>query len=409
MRPLLHTSMSSASLIVLLLLFVFIHSVVSVECMHCNNNIGSDHDSGDCPLLKLVATNAAKLLSGAAATVATILPLRLVKFLTKSVLERLAKLGTKLCAEGSFDPNGKSASEIAAAVESGVLGVSEARCYALELGEDPDAALQRRGDQILKFMSSIKDEKSEISSTVRSGALLFVLARACEYVQQQKGSALKATIAEDGKLPASKLSSTIIPPKNISECDMVLTVFQQICHATTLGQYLVVSAFLTEVYHLPMVRQSWSFEMGFCHILAYLHRVEDPSFPRINLNNVLQSGSGDSLKDEAKTLGSSLYGQSFRVLRGDPRDPIKGDETTPPVKEIKYSGKGATTEKAPICKVWNMGGVHKSSMLNPDGSCKNRHVCNKWVSDSGLWGRCAGAHTFKECDNPHKCDEPKRS
>ena len=396
------------TLIVLLLLFVFCHSVFAVDCIHCNNNIGADHDSADCPLLKLVATNAANLAKGLAATVATILPMRLVKFLTKPILERLAKLGNKLASDGTFDTTSKTASEIAAAVESGVLSVSEARAYALDLGEDADAKIQRRGDQILKFLTSLKEDSSEVSASVRSGALLFVLARACEYVQQQKGSSLKASISDDGKLPNSKLSSTITPPKNVFECDMVLTVFQQIAHATSLAQYLAVSTFLTEVYHLPLVRQSWSFEMGFCHILAYLHRVEDPSFPSVNLNNVLASGSGDSLKDEAKVLGSSLYGPSFRVLRGDPRGPTADDKSKDEGADIKYNGKGCSNIKAPICKVWNAGGVHKSSQLEADGTCKARHVCNKWISNGEPFEKCGGAHNYKECDHPHKCDEPKR-
>ena len=40
----------------------------------------------------------------------------------------------------------------------------------------------------------------------------------------------------------------------------------------------------------------------------------------------------------------------------------------------------------------------------PDGTCRYKHACDKWVSDKGPAGHCFGAHPRAVCTNPNSCD-----
>ena len=75
-----------------------------------------------------------------------------------------------------------------------------------------------------------------------------------------------------------------------------------------------------------------------------------------------------------------------------------------------YNGKFNSSSNT-VCTYFNRGKDHPANALHPDGSCKFKHVCNKWVTNKGKSGRCMGSegtpgHYCLTCDNPHRCDEP---
>ena len=65
------------------------------------------------------------------------------------------------------------------------------------------------------------------------------------------------------------------------------------------------------------------------------------------------------------------------------------------------------TSKANFCQNYNRNKAHDDSKyLMADGTCKFRHLCNRWVTDKGPSGRCESEHkadcAWWKCSNPNK-------
>jgi len=67
----------------------------------------------------------------------------------------------------------------------------------------------------------------------------------------------------------------------------------------------------------------------------------------------------------------------------------------------------AANAKVKPCPVFNgrPGGVHNAGILDKQGACVFRHVCNAWVDDKGSGGMCERDHgrITGPCDNARKC------
>ena len=76
----------------------------------------------------------------------------------------------------------------------------------------------------------------------------------------------------------------------------------------------------------------------------------------------------------------------------------------------KWNGKSSASSFS-TCDAYNTGREHQARHLLPDGTCRYKHACDKWVSDKGPAGKCLQAHSRVACSNPNRCDakvEPKQ-
>ena len=78
-----------------------------------------------------------------------------------------------------------------------------------------------------------------------------------------------------------------------------------------------------------------------------------------------------------------------------------GGEST--ATTVKWNGKSSASATA-TCHAFNGGRDHQADHLFPDGTCRYKHACDKWVSDQGPSNHCFGAHPRAACSNPNRCD-----
>ena len=100
----------------LLLLVCQLNGVDAVDCMHCHGNLVGCHGSDDCPSQKVINNNIASMASGAIATgaviVTALLPLKVLKVFTRTVLDTLQNIHAMSGQKGIFDVSGKSEKEV---------------------------------------------------------------------------------------------------------------------------------------------------------------------------------------------------------------------------------------------------------------------------------------------------------
>ena len=394
--------MSFSSLFVLLCFFCFAICGASSVCITCfGNALPLGHETGDCPYNKDVAANAAADDS-TDLSVIHLLSHELVAFLTRSLLERIKCLSKKLDPYAPFECEGKTAKAITDAVANGLLSTADAASHATELMEDEEEKKRLRGKSIFSFLNTCKE-----SSAVQErhyGVFVFVLAKATEYVASVGASGKKAVLGESSA--AARVTAKIVPPLSETSFHFVLQVFKQILHATGVVNFLVISKFLMNVVYMPMAAKSWSYQMAFSHLQVYIKRVEDPSLMATNLCNVCENAAVDSLREDAKNLGMLTYGESFRVLRGEPRDMPRGGANGS-VLAITWNNTFTKDSNSP-CHAYTHGNEHDKKALLADGTCKYDHKCVQWVTDKGKNGQCGGPHRKAACKNAKRCNEPEK-
>ena len=149
-----------------------------------------------------------------------------------------------------------------------------------------------------------------------------------------------------------------------------------------------------------------SWKVAFELVLVMLNRVED-SGGLITVRTIVEDVHMNSCMEEAEA--KALF---FRPVGGNPKDtgsPSGGALATEGPKP--YNGK-FSGNPAPPCVRFNSGQDHPTTAqyLHPDGTCKFNHVCDKWVTNKGKFGRCLCAegtkgHSRKDCDNPNRSEE----
>ena len=396
--------MPDTTLFVLLFFFSFVLNGVSAVV--CNTCFGAalplNHESVNCPYNKDVAANAAAD-EATALSVIHLLPHDLVAFLSRSLLERIKCLSKKVDPFNPFVCLGKTAVAISTAVSSGLLSSVDAANHASELMEDADEAKRFRGKAVFSFLATFKE--SSVVSERLHGVYIFVFAKATEYVASLNASGKKAVLGESSL--TARLTANIVAPLSDVSFYIVLQIFQQILHATGVVNYLISAKFLMEVVYMPMASKNWSFQMAFCHLQVYLARVEDPSLGATNLCNVCDNAAVDSLREDAKNLGMIKYGESFRVLRGEPRDTPHGGANGGRNLATTWNNK-FTKDSKNSCHAYTHGNDHKKESLLADGTCKYNHKCTQWVTDKGKDGQCGGPHRKAACNNAKRCNEPEK-
>ena len=116
----------------LLLLVCQLSGVDAVDCVHCHGNLVGCHGSDDCPSQKVI-NNIASMASGAIATgaviVTALLPLKVLKVFTRTVLDTLQSIHAMSGQKGIFDVSGKSEKEVFEAAIAHKVSSDQALLY----------------------------------------------------------------------------------------------------------------------------------------------------------------------------------------------------------------------------------------------------------------------------------------
>ena len=389
---------------VLLLFFAnfFDCCVFAVTCHHCNDNAGTaGHVPADCPFITGVATNVAAIAAGTALTIRNILPSYLVNYMGSKVLSVLVSLKKLPGVMGAYDFSGKSVPEVVTALTEGVCKISEAVIHATTLKVSGNNADKEKGNVLLEVIAAMKNHTNDTARSQGMGYYRYLFHMLSNYVVKDEHGRGKFSMtgeaessAEGGK---SAKTVTVCLPRSEADFMCILNLFTLVGHATGIFNTLAFTPFLHEFILRSMSRHNMTWMMGYELLMVAFQHIEESTTGKSFAD--IMEGSQDTLTRTAERQGTLDFPGIFRTHGGIPGKPHAGGEN------VNWNGK-FKKDASRACRAFNEGSKHTKDCLLADGTCKFAHVCNKWVSDKGPWGRCGGDHKASQCDHPHKCDEP---
>ena len=391
-----------------MLLFSSFLFVRAVECIHCAGTIPACTE-GHCPLVEVVASNAAGLLAGNAGSIVLFagLPMILIRIFNRRVLDRITRLRLKFKVKVPFDPSGKPEVELFDAWSEGEYTSKEFNkdmARRLLLSTDD---VERENIKALMAAVTASPAKTDKESTDDEGAVGpydYTWGKCVEYVQGPARGGGSSSKDDDVASKNASLYPKNRTPKSAENFFEAINLFLLISSATGLINPIILGSFLQKVVYEPMRNKGYSWMMAHELLMAYLSTVQRSDDPSISLANVYERGGLDSHCEQACKTGPERFGNIFRKSPGEPSgrngSKIQGDD------KLIWNKKFTKKSKA-ACEPFNRGEEHSSSHLHPDGTCKFMHGCSRWVTDKGPRGKCLSTdHKWGKCDNPNKCDDP---
>ena len=396
------------SLFSMLLLSSFLF-VRAVECIHCAGTIPEctvDH----CPLVEVVAKNAAGLLAGTAGSIVLFagLPIALIRIFNRRVLDRITRLRLKFKVKVPFDPAGKEDVDLYCAWSEREYSTEEFnRDMALRLVSATDATQRENIKALMHSVSSApsRSDKESSDEESASGPYDYTWGKCIEYVQGPARGGGSSSKDDDVASRNTSLYPKNRTPKSSENFFEAINLFVLISSATGLINPIILGAFLQKVVYEPMRTKGYSWMMAHELLMAYLGTIQRSDDPSVSMGNVYDKGGLDSHVEQACKTGPERFGSIFRKSPGEPSG-RKGSKTPEGDDKLTWNKKFSKKSKA-ACEAYNRGEEHAASHLHPDGTCKYMHGCSRWVTDNGPRGKCLStAHKWGKCDNPNKCDDP---
>ena len=391
-------------------LFFFLLPVDSV-CPHCQGNFASctwTPTSPTCPTVAGVAANTAVVVAGAGAlSIASLVNTRFLKMFTKTGLEAILNLIKRPSPGVPFDiDETTTAKAILAAINVGQITLEAAVVAVADLMDEADdadavAKLQGRLD-CLKVLKSTAAHADAIHSgtPVDMGIFTFLWGRVSEFVmkrmmQVKLFSLPSETTTSDGK--GAGLSATIFRPQRMEDFAEMINLFIMMSHALAVTSVLVLTDFFESAVFDTIRLRNRSWQVAHELLLVMFRYVEDSGGQK-KLSSICNEGHLTTLLEEAEHNEAIFY----RTSAGN----AVSDKAQQP-----YNGKSTDTARRP-CPAFNLDKPHSDpSLLFPNGTCRCAHVCDKFVSNKGVNGRCLGSagtpgHNRLNCDNPNRCEQP---
>ena len=397
-----------------LLLLLFCLPVVFSVCATCAGN--ACNGSGACPWASTVASNVQALATGAAITLATLLPAKILRLFPRSAFESISALSMRTL--DVFDPSGKSISEILAAVKHGRLTREDAIAHMAERGSAVDPAQETAAHQIRQIEFAVKAleaTKGTLSNTSSSaeGALLYVLFKLSSAFCGRSATAVCLDCDKGDGSPGSSSSSAksfsaqLVRPTSEASMFSLLNMFIAVSHSTGLANVLALTVFLEDVVYEPLRAGVIVWPVAFESMIIYLRMLESQGGASYNLSTIYHSAGGiDAVRAEATRAAHLLYPAAFFRSHGGIPSSSRSDGDSNTGNAVYIGNVQADTPTSKMgCVAWNRGTDHLAKHVHPNGACKFRHACNVWVIDKGPRGQCLGDHTADECDY----DPAKRS
>jgi hypothetical protein len=396
-----------------LLLLLSCLPVALAVCATCSGN--ACNGSGACPWSSTVAANVQAIATGAAITVAALLPAKILRLFPRPVLEAISALSVRTLEV--FDPSGKTISEILAAVKHGRLTREDAVAHMAERGTAVDASQDTAAPQLRQIEFAVKAleaTKGTLSNTSSSaeGALLFVLFKLSSAFCGKSSTAVCLDCDTSDGTPGSSTSShksfsaQLVRPTSEASMSSLLNMFIAVSHSTGLANVLALTVFLEDVVYEPLRAGVIVWPVAFECMIIYLRMLESQTGATYNLSTIYHAAGGiDAVRAEATRAAHLLYPAAF--FRSHGGNPSFRPDVDPNPGNAVYSGKvvADTSTSKMGCVAWNRGSDHLAKHVHPNGTCKFRHACNVWVTDKGPRGQCLGNHKADKCDY----DPSKRS
>lgn len=420
------------SVLVLILDLPSAYAVCS-SCLGAASSQGCTGSHTTCPWTTGIAHNmaviAGTVASGTAAVFAVrkLLPEALSCLFSTKVLTAILSLTKDRTAIGSYDPTGKSTTEIIAKVRTGALAADEAISELhnrIDTMADTDPNFRNKLaklDSTIAVVSKLKDS-SLAPGTHAEGVYIFVLGRVTLYTCHEFANSTEvvmrienqsngeASTAEGG----GNFNTKLRRPRTYDQMVATLNIYALVLQALSLSSTLAFLPFLDEVVYAPLRLKELDWPSAFEHMILYIHLVQNSvGVEDYNFGDVVSKYGARGAMLVKATAQSKMfpeYRMFFRTRGGTPLEGVGGPSATCPECVVEYS----TTSKR-ACTAWNAnkdGSNHKMRDVTCEGGkfvCKFFHGCSHWVSNKGKYGQCLStSHARAECDNPHKCSSPKQ-
>ena len=412
-------------LLLCLVFFAYVPGADAVTCRTCFDQCPGCTGGTDCPFLSRTQQNAL-VLAGAATATATavsmlsLLPIKFMRVLTRSVLDCLKTVALRPAAGTPVNLTPMTHEQLATAVESGVTQVGDAlREVVKRIGAATTQIDITRLNALQGTLSSIERLGANIgsagvagSSGELLGAFTFAYAQAARVVRFGADTTAVAGTAgsqkeDDDSVRTNLMKARILRPASMAEFAHFLTVWQMICHAAGLCNVLTLGAFINDIVFETIRDQSKSWQIAHELLLVYLEVVETSADATINIANVFTRGSQDTLMARAQLQMERHFTSRPEggrgIFRGRGGDDGDGDPST---GKSKWNGGFNTNDGCKPCAAYNLEKEHEERCLNSKGRCLFGHYCDHWVSDKGKNGRCEGKHPRNKCTNPNRVNKP---
>lgn len=399
-------------------------SLTATRAAPCNTCFSADCTGGEkCPLLETTLSNTGIMMGTITTGVITcldLLPLKFILVLTNATLNSLMAVAKRGVVGTQIDLTTLDMPEFIQRITTGAVTVSDGLAEVLRR----QAATGVKTTELTQLTSiqstllamntqgwGIAQSSASETRTRVFGAYSFVMGLAARIALNENGRSATAGVV-DSNIATERLgvvTSALVRPKTSIQLSEFLLNWIMIVHATGLANALVAGAFVREVVYEGMSITGLSWQVAHELFLVYLFEVERGIHRGLSLCNVFAQGSQDTNVRTATRNALLEYGEGAdKVLPAQlatnvalAKEKIRGDTVT-------WNGK-STSSAQKCCKVYNgaPGATHAKADLGPDGKCKHKHGCDKWVTDKGKFGRCEStSHTRQNCNNTNACDDP---
>ena len=375
-----------------------ISSTDAVTCHSCFDGITGCAGGAACLFSTRTAANLAALTvaGGAAINVVSLLPASYTRHLPAQVLRTLTAIARIPDNAGPPDVGAMTLTELQECYTNGRIDIS---AYRGELGErlgDPGtaAAMVTRIGALLQAIqgTSVTPTSRTIGGMNSYGALGYLVAVASLIVNSGKRtySAGSSTEGSVHSAPSTHTLSIRVPTCGSMFAELLM-VWQTLAHAVGAANILATAPFLQQIVWDGISTLGLIWDEAYCLFLIYLEAIEE-SQGSLHLGNVFSAGAQDTRLKAAMQRHKELFDTCAEC------DPEKDKGT----KETVWNDKCSPNARK-ICKSYNFKDAkHPAQHLYNDGTCKFRHVCNKWVTGKGPGGMCEQNHPAWACTNPDR-------
>ena len=407
-------------------------------CPNCHGNAAGCTWAADssCPLVTLVMANAAVITATVVGTLSltNLIKPRFLRAFAKASLDAIMAYkrrpvpGTVFVIERNTNTG-----DILQAVTNGQYTIELALMRIAELydGLDTtpghaDARIIAKLDRDLKILDTARNVLAFVDSPTSSfnsaGVYTYVWAKISNFVHTKEvgnnattfSGPSEATQAAPGTSHAFSATAAVLA--TMEECAESMNLFLLFITCLGLSSTPVVCDFYEAVFYDTIRMRHHPWQLGLELMRVMMRHVED-SDGSLNLGNVYDNVHLNSVLDEAvRNLEVNYPGAAtvfFRTRAGTAQPSKQITTTTEDVGVKKVWNSKSTSSSTYLCPAFNNGHEHQSKALQANGTCKRAHKCDHWVNNKGVSGRCMGTegtpgHARTQCDNPHKCTEPKK-
>ena len=408
-----------------LVLVMLLCMPIAVECVcpWCFGGLPScSYDTNKkCPCDTTITENIALVAAVSSATAIAggkffkmpgVLAHKYLRMFTSAGLAALLRLCLKSTAGTDFDlVASTTVAEAMQAIRNGQITASDVIVgFGGFIDDAADEAAERKLAAKAKTIAEARDAGLlgvELSSHAdQCGPWLFLWVKVSNFVMVRT-TALSSVMVETGEgKPPSTVTVKVAAFESEFEFFEALNLFIMWTTALGLGSAVCVASFLEDFVFDTIRARGYTWQFAAVFLVVVLQHLED-SEGRLTLMNAIHRVHLQSLLTEAQSTMAHLYPKVGSFFRPPPAAAWRGGGGESPAATTKWNGKSSASATA-TCHAFNGGRDHQADHLFPDGTCRYRHACDKWVSDKGPAGHCLGAHPRTVCTNPNSCDAEQR-